>query len=457
MKDIFKLHYCILLAFLLIIGCETEDFTDYSTLTPTSPTVSITGPTSINVVEMDTSVYFDVALSVAQVVDVVIYVSQVSGDATEGEDYEILNDGNSVTIPAGSTTGKIGIQVMADADVEGTETCVIQIGDNRTGNVSLTPLQVTFTIGNLTADDLTVDFSWETDVADAIGLDLDPDDVVDLRLLIVDAAGNIVGAEDGASFETYSDFSTLPDGTYLIATDIYATIDAGDFNEPVTLSLALEFNQTGVINEELLDFPDEMTNEYVGEIHRNYLATVVKSGSSYTFEKNTFSEWIGFTLDDLVGTWSGLDDVESESPSQIVTTLEDDTLRMVGIGCPWMTGFWGEDIIDSAVLAVEVDLKAGEITIPEQYYFTTTYEGEEQPAYNIVGSGTINFSDYTMVIEYTFIQDGWDPVQWCFDNGYMGYNKIVAEVSLDEETAGKIASRRGDSTPRKPLTAKPSR
>jgi hypothetical protein len=453
MKDILKFSSCILVTFLLLIGCEKDNFTGLSTLTPTNPTVSVSGASSISVAEMDTSFFFDVALSTPQVVDVIIYVTQLEGDAVEGEDFKILNDGGVLTISAGSTTGRVGVKILVDAEAEGTETFVIQIGDNRTGNATVTPFTASFSIGNASADDLVIDFTWTTDVADAIGVDMDPDAVVDLRLLITDADGNIVDGVDGASFETYKGFPSLPDGTYTLATDIYATINAGDLNAPITLSLGLEFNQTGAINGQTLNYPEVMTNEFPCDFHRVNLATVVKAGANYTITKGVEVLWVGAVLDQLAGSWSGLD---FDAPVQFETVVAGDGLTMsIGLGLAWMTGFWGEDVIDSVELSCDVDLTAGTITIPEQYCFTTTYEGEEQLPYNIVGEGIINFCANTIVFQYTFIQDGWDPVAWCLENGYMDSDKIVAEVSLDAATGKKIAAARAANVTNFNLNLKP--
>jgi len=453
MKDILKISSCILVTLLLLVGCEEEDYTGYSTLKPTNPTVSVSGPASVSVAEMDTSIFFDVALSEAQVVDVIIYVTQLDGDATEGEDFTILNDGGVLTIPAGATTGKAGVKIIVDAEAEETESFTVQIGDNRTGNATVTPFTATFSIGNASADDLVVDLTWTTDAADAIGIDLDPDEVVDLRFLITDAEGNIVDGEDGASFETYSGFPALPDGTYTLATDIYSTINAGDFDAPITLSLGLEFNQTGVINGQALSFPEVMTNEFNCDFHRVNLATVVKAGANYTITKNVEVLWVGATVDLLAGIWSGDD---FGDPVQFETVVDGDGLTMsVGLGLNWMIGFWGEDVIDSVELSCDVDLTSGIITIPEQYCFTTMFEGEEQLPYNIVGEGVVNFCNNTVVFEYTFIQDGWDAVAWCLENGYMDSDKIVAEVSLDAEAGKKIAAARAGNVGSFNLNLKP--
>jgi hypothetical protein len=455
MKDILKFSSCILITFLLLIGCENEDFTGYSTLTPTNPTVTVIGSSSISVAEVDTSFFFDVALSEAQVVDVIIYVKQTAGDAVEGTDFKILNDGGILTISAGSTTGRAGVKILTDAEAEATETFDIQIGDNQTGNAVVTPFTASFSIGNASADDLVIDFTWTTDVADAIGIEMDPVDVVDLRLLVTDAEGNIVDGADGAAFEKFKGFPSLPDGTYTLATDIYSTIDAGDLNAPVTLSLALEFNQTGVINGTTLGYPKVMTNEFNCDFHRVNLATVVKAGANYTITKGVEVLWVGAVVDQLAGSWSGVDFGE---PVQFDAVVDGDGLTLsVGLGLAWVTGFWGEDVIDSVDLSCDVDLTAGTITIPEQYCFTTTYEGEEQLPYNIAGEGIVNFCANTAVFEYTLIQDGTDWIAWCFENGYMDYDKIVAEVSLDAEAGKKIAAARAAGITNFNLNLKPVR
>jgi len=450
MKNIIKLKYSVLLAaLLLLVSCETDKFTGDSLLVPTTPTITISGiPASISFVEKDSVFTFTATLSVAQVVDVPIFISQTAGDATEGADFKILNDAGKLAILAGTTTGKVMVQVLADELAEGTETFTITIGDAQTGNATLVPVSVEFTIQNTVSSDLSVDMSWSTDVLDAVGVDMDPEDVFDLRLLIVDAAGEIVDGADGSGFESWGDFAGLDDGVYTIAADIYSTKDFGDLQALVTIDFTLEFNQLGVINAETFTFPAGMTNEFVCDLYRSNLATVTKVGSVYTIVK-AFSFWQDPSLADLeslVGTWTGTDGDDTGNggtpyASEVVTTYSGGKLYITGLGRGWMQDWWGEVIVTETPVVADVNFETGEISIALQPIMTTTWGGDPQAPYSVASGteGDLTGSTFTMGCDYPSIHLEYDFLQGTkyIAMTYTYYNFWTAELSLDP--AGKKA------------------
>jgi hypothetical protein len=259
------------------------------------------------------------------------------------------------------------------------------------------------------ASDMIVDMSWATDVAAEIGLDLTPEETVDMRLLIVNKSdGTVVAEEDGAGFETFADFNTLPDGEYLVSADIYATINAGDFNKPINIDITLAFNQPGVIDQ-TIDFPKVMTNANACDLYRTNLATVVKTGTSYTI-----TESVSYVAPS-VETWNGTD---ADYPSEVTTTESCAGKSMTGLGFGWMLEWWGEIIISGGTLTYETT--ATTITIPLQKYCKTTYNGAPQTEYYIQGTGTIDNSGaypiYT--IRYDFIQGGTSIAGVSMDYGW---------------------------------------
>lgn len=408
----------------LFTACDDDDNQGYSGITPTNPTISVDVPASgVNLVETKATYLFDVTLSEPQVVDIAIYIKTIAGTATEGEDFTIDNGNSRVYIPAGKTAGTVSITVLEDELLEETETFTIQIGDERTSNTEISPVEVNFTLTNLTKDDLAIGLSWETDVAEAIGLDLDPDEVVDLRLLLVDVATDMIYAvEDGGSFEEYIMDADVPDGEYLLAVDVYSTINAGDYNATVTLDLELQFDQVGVINHKVLSFPQVMTNQYVCEAYRTNLAVVTKSGFDYSIEES-----ISYVKPQAV-EWFGTDaGYESQ-----VTTIAGCDLLIFGLNHGWMEDFWGEEVIAENNVSYTIDEKVGTVEILEQNYITTLYNGSEYP-YTIKGSGTIDNSGEftTMTITYEVFQDGFSPSKWAFDNGYQDEPYFTATLTLD--------------------------
>ncbi|MEA3443506.1 MAG: Calx-beta domain-containing protein [Bacteroidota bacterium] len=438
MKKIYKLNYVVLMALIVFLsGCEKKEYTDYSTLVPTSPTVTISGIDAggYNFVEQDTTFTFDVTISEAQVADVSLYIKQIDGNATSGDDYKINNSSSKVTIAATATTGTVSISILPDDLIEDVETLTLQIGDERTANATFSPATVTFTIGNLTGSAFTADLSWDTDVEAVVGLALDPTEAVDLRMLIYDVAGDsLVAVEDGGSFESFAGFNTLIDGDYKIAVDIFSTINAGDFDGPLTLDLALEFNQPGVINGQTMSFPAVMTNVYVCETYRVYLADITKAGDDYTMteaiavpEHFLSGVWYGIDVDDTTGGYH-------QYPSEVVAELGC-TFQIKGLGFGWMANFWGEEIIAGGSATMTIDEVNDSVFIADQYYMTTLYNGEVQDDYTIVGKGTFDNSGAypTMTIEYEMTNFGMGWAQWCFDNGYMASNKFVANLTQDPD------------------------
>jgi hypothetical protein len=273
------------------------------------------------------------------------------------------------------------------------------------------------------AADMTVDMSWATDVKTVVGIDLTPQAAVDMRLLIVKASDkSIVGEEDGSGFESFADFNTLPNGDYLIAADIYATINAGDFNKPINIDLNLAFFQPGIVDE-TLTYPKVMTNANPCSLYRTYLATVTKAGTVYTIAKA-----VSYMIPSVL-TWKGTD---ADSPSQVTTTATCAGKTMTGLGFGWMWDYWGEIIIEGGTLSYTST--ATTITIPFQKYLTTTYKGVKQTPYYVQGTGTIdNTGAYPVwTIHYDFKQG----THWvAAEPGYGGWPTSYFEAIITTNPA----------------------
>lgn len=288
------------------------------------------------------------------------------------------------------------------------QTIAVPVEDGKTYNwkveiadvnkVKTTSEVYTFTAVNGTNPEINIDLTVSTDVKTAIGLDKTADQVVDLRFLVIKKSDLSIVAtvDDGNANESYSDLGTLPDGEYLLAVDIFSTINAGDFNKALNLSLSLQFDQLGMIDKKL-DFPNVMTNANPCKLYRTYLANVKKAGAVYTI-----TSAVSY-LTPLVTTWKGTDDAY---PSEITTTLNCTSTSMKGLGFGWMLDYWGEIITSGGTLAYTVS--GTTITIPLQKYCKTTWNGAAQPEYSISGTGTIDNSGATPVwtIKYDFIQSG---------------------------------------------------
>ncbi len=276
------------------------------------------------------------------------------------------------------------------------------------------------------AADMSVFMSWATDVKTLVGLDLDAVEAVDMRLLIVKASDkSIVGEEDGSDFEEYTDFNSLPDGDYLISADIYATIDAGDFNKPLNIDITLEFEQPGIQSLEL-SFPKVMTNGNACNLYRTNLAKVNKVGTVYTITKD-----ITYMIPPVV-TWNGTD---ATYPSEVTTTSSCTGKSMTGLGFGWMLDWWGEIIVSGGTLTYTTS--GNTITIPLQKYCKTTYNGALQTEYYIQGNGTIdNTGAYPVyTIHYDFKQGSTWIGAYCFDN--YGWEQDGFDAVITTDPAGK--------------------
>lgn len=263
----------------LVFACDDEDFTGDSSLTPSSPTISVdlsAYPGSISFVEKDSTFTFPVTLSEPQIVDISVYIVQAEGTATMGVDYTVDNSNGRVFIPAGKTSGVASVTVLADSDPEDDETFVLQIGDERTSGASLTPVTVSFTIANSFSEDLDMHLSWSVnDVFYPDGSTVPATTMADLILYVLDADGAVYGGADGASFEDYALTSADPDGTYTIAVGIYAFDSPGDG----VIDVLLETSQAGVQSGSFA-FSSLTTANCLTDLV--YLATVTKAGAEYT-------------------------------------------------------------------------------------------------------------------------------------------------------------------------------
>jgi len=386
---------------LFVVSCaDQEDNTDLSTFVPTSPTLTVTTSASSTSLIEDNSVYtFTATLSTPQLVDTKLFVNQISGNATLGDDYTV--DG-SIVIPAGATSATGKVKILADDLVEDTETVKLQIGDNKTANVQLTPATMDFSILNYTDGDLAMDFSWEmaSKTTDGAGEDIDPTDFADMRLLISSTPDNsgVLDSADGSSFETYIMGSDTPDGTYYVVADFYSS------SEIVRdLNFNLNFNQAGVIDNNLLNFGAAMSSGFSCSIVYYTMAKIEKAGTSYTI---TPVGELGTAelpnLDPFVGTANALQDDWADYTSGDTTeiTLGDD---------PWTFRIDTPDFMswiannDTAYMEGTVNPIDGSVTIlsNEPFDYGQGLDG------SVYGTGSINYCSGMMTLSITYDLGGW--------------------------------------------------
>jgi hypothetical protein len=429
MKNIYKKIALVFSALALIVSCDEDEFTGDSTVEVTNPSLSVElgFANSQTLVEQAATYDFTVTLSEIQIADVRVFLTQTSGTATAGEDFEFPS---TITIPRGATSASGAINILADDIVEDTETVVITIGTGLEANVSATNSQtVTFNIMNLEDGDLAVGMSWATSiVTEDDGTEVGATDFADLRLVVSSTPDNSgdIDVADGGSFESLTLPASTPDGDYYVVADFYA---ASDIVRDIDITVT--FDQVGVINGQTHEFPAALTSSNTCDLAYNVLAKITKTGDSYAFEE-VGSYSLDFENLTFV-TWSGIDATDAFAcvggcPSQITSSEDCINPFLRGINANWMFGSWGEEIQEEANVYYTDD-GTGNLTIPTQYIFTTLYDGDLYD-YTITGTGVIDGTG-TLTLQYYLDQDGFGVSEWMFANGFMTTDYFEAIVSAD--------------------------
>lgn len=426
MKNIKILSFFLALV-MVFTGCEEEDYTGYSTLTPSNPTVSVDLGTITAVSDgVKSSHTINLSMDMAQIVDVNVHVLVVEGTATLDTDYSL--SGNMVTIAAGRTTAKLVVSVLGDEVFEETETFKIQIGDERTANATITPVTADFTITNATEGDLAVALDWASniDVYDVAGEVLAGDDIADLFLEVTDAAGTAVA--DNALVET------LADGVYSIGVGINSAIDLGDQGD-VMLDIYLDLAQVGVFTDayEFTSLFPISKAEYCNLAVP--LLTVTKAGSTWTVEE-VAADVIGGDYGGTDGPIDGISALIYGSAVEVIKCGNNYYIDGLAQGIVSGSNWWGEDIASSALLPITFNAD-GSITVADQHLLTSLYAGSLYD-YSIANvTGTWTASPMTLHIQYTVLQDGWDFSDYVFGSGYSSGPYFVADVVLGAANPSK--------------------
>lgn len=140
------------IALTLFTGCDDEDFTGHSRLKPTSPIITIVAPTAAELNDPEGYLYeIDLNMSVAQIVDVAVHMVHVDGDAELDTDYHFYYSnpitgadasGDKIIIPAGATSVKVYFEILSDELYDGDISLKLQVGDVRTANAKITPVEL---------------------------------------------------------------------------------------------------------------------------------------------------------------------------------------------------------------------------------------------------------------------------------------------------------------------------
>lgn len=353
--------------------------------------------------------------------------TNASGDPENWKVYFGTGD-DPALIETGYTSESITVTVTP-----GTKYNWKVVGTDSRGMTTRSPIWSFEIIDPKTPFDLKM--TWTTDVKTVVGLDLAPEDAANLRLLILKADMTTLATPvvNTAGFEEFPGFSTLPDGVYYVAADLASTINAGDFNKTFDISINLSLSQRGILSQQL-PYPNVITTDFPCPDYRTILAKVTKAGNTFVTEQSV-SNVTPAPPAALAGTWHGTDD---GFVSHIVTTIADGKLLIDKVGLEWMFTDWGEVVITTTPAEVVFNSCSGTLNIPEQLFMTTTYKGDPQPAYSIVGTGTFDLSGTfpVMTLTYDFIQeDGAGSIA-----KQLGLANFTAVLTLDPSAKGLLTS-----------------
>jgi hypothetical protein len=141
---------------------------------------------------------------------------------------------------------------------------------------------------------------------------------------------------------------------------------------------------------------------------------------------------------DLAGAWFGTDAATyyTTGASTVSIKATEESLTISNLGVDWMTNFWGEIVTAGGSVTIDYN-EDGTIVIPNQYYMSTTYNGDVQDDYTIEGAGRWNNCGAFTVISIVYeMNNGQDWGAWTYNNGYSDTPHFEAELTLDP--SGKL-------------------
>lgn len=156
--------------------------------------------------------------------------------------------------------------------------------------------------------------------------------------------------------------------------------------------------------------------------------------TTYEVEDITVQAYCPYPTENVDGVLEGTDvtlgDDGYESEAEF-TYVDDRTIKVTGLGVGWMTDFWGEVIVTMNDVTIQVDEYGLNVTIPEQQYMTTTYNGAAQDPYSISGTGVIDGCTGMLTLSYEL--DNAQPWgAWTYANGYSDDPHFTARLTLPD-------------------------
>jgi len=306
MKNILKTGLFLFTATILFSCTDNENYTNKSNLnvsnssvarlTSSTPSLSFTAVNTSNE-SAEMNYVLTATLSTPQSVAVRLAIIQVLGTAVANVDYTA---DNYIVIPANSLSGTTTVKIKNDIDIETDEDFVLEIGKNA-ANVIFTPITVKFKIQNYLSNNLDLKFNFNKSFSIGansltlcgIGYDMD--------FYLLDSSFNDTGIYDAAASgcpELLTFTPTLvPDGTYHIFYDIYATGGLQNaYHDPFTIPITVNYIREGGITsgtfaQESRYAPTSTKAPGYQNPIGNYVVTIKKLAGVYTLS-NSLNETI---------------------------------------------------------------------------------------------------------------------------------------------------------------------
>ena len=116
----------------------------------------------------------------------------------------------------------------------------------------------------------------------------------------------------------------------------------------------------------------------------------------------TVSAYCSYNAQSLIGTLPGIDGrngADYASQALVSAAGSDELFGVTGLAFEWMVDYWGETITNSEVVEMQLDPLGLFITIPDQYYMSTLWNGDPYD-YSISGSGLVHACTNEITITY---------------------------------------------------------
>jgi len=290
MKNFNKYFLAAVIVVSIFTGCKKESFQNDSIIEVPSVTGTWSYTLPADMTEADSTFLITLTLDKAQVVDIHVPIS--AGDGTAAEDADFALSDHAIVIPAGSTSGKVKLNIYTDAEIEEDETVVVNLGDESVANAAIPIQSVNLILHNYVAPYLDLSFDWSgTATVDTVNV-VDLCDV-DLDVLVFDVDGNDLGIYGAATGNCPEQLSTdgWDDGDYYLKANLWDNSVVHPTNgEIIGFPIRIGIVQAGAFDEVLPQNPNNIINSSEPDAANDGgdttkgLIRITKTGNSYTYE-----------------------------------------------------------------------------------------------------------------------------------------------------------------------------